>query len=422
MNISEINLYDPVESNSASIRRLLRVSTEQALRICVVTETFPPEINGVAHSIARFCDGLLARGVDLQIVRPRQPADSPPWRCAQAQHLLVDGFGLPNYPAVRLGVPSMRLLMRQWRIDPPDVVHIVTEGPLGWSALRSARKLNIPVTSSFHTNFQGYAAYYGARLLAKTVMAYLRYFHNRTQRTIVPTRQLRDELTAQGFRGLAVVGRGVDIERFNPRHRSEELRAKLNIGESAPMVLHVGRLAPEKNLGVLFEAFEQIRQARPDARLVLVGDGPERERLAREHPRCHFAGMLTGEPLAQHFASADLFLFPSLTETFGNVTLEAMASGLAVVAFDYAATREHIRHMENGVSVPFGDARSFAEMAALIARNPTRMNMLRCQARASAELLGWEGIYDQFVDVLARVAGERGAVAAAAPAQMAATA
>jgi glycosyltransferase involved in cell wall biosynthesis len=375
--------------------------------VSVVTETFPPEVNGVAHSIARFCAGMNTRGVGLQIVRPRQSGESSPLPCPQARHVLVDGLKLPNYPQVRLGLPASAMLQRSWNAERPDLVHIVTEGPLGWSALHVARRLGIPVTSSFHTNFQGYASHYGAGLLTRAVTAYLRHFHNRTSLTIVPTAQLRDELAGRGFRNLAVVGRGVDTGLFNPAWRSDALRFRLGAGGNAPLVLHVGRLAPEKNLKVLFDAFGRIQRHRPEARLVVVGDGPQRASLEREHPECRFTGMLTGRPLAEHYASADLFLYPSLTETFGNVTLEAMASGLAVVAFDYAAAREHIRHMENGIGVPFGDAKGFAEMASVIVRSPIRMQMLRHEARITAERLDWENIIDRFVDEISRVMSSR---------------
>lgn len=370
------------------------------MQVSVVTETFPPEVNGVAHSIARFCSGLMARGVALQIVRPKQRAKAVPPQFAKADHLLTGGFALPNYPQVRLGLPSGGMLERSWRASRPDVVHIVTEGPLGWSALNAAGNLGIPVTSSFHTNFHGYAEHYGAGVLTRIVTAYLRHFHNRTRRTIVPTAQLRDELARRGFRDLAVVGRGVDTRLFSPARRSEALRFRFGAKVDTPLVLHVGRLAPEKNLDLLSEAFAQICRHRPDAKMVVVGDGPERARLARQHPEWRFTGMLSGEPLAEHYASADMFLYPSLTETFGNVTLEAMASGLAVIAFDYAAAREHIRHMESGVCVPFGDSREFAQMASVIVRSPRRMQMLRREARVAAGSLDWEIVFDRFAEEL----------------------
>ena len=354
----------------------------------------------MAHSISRICAGLLARGAKLQIVHPRLPADSGALHCAQAEHLLVTGASLPNYPAVRIGLPAGSRLEHEWQAARPDVVHIATEGPLGWSALRAAKRLGITVTSSFHTNFHGYAAHYGAGWCTWMVMAYLRNFHNRTAVTIVPTAQMRDQLAARGICRLAIVGRGVDSGFFSPVKRSEDLRQALGVGRKSPLALYVGRLAAEKNLGVMFDAFAAIARHRRDARLVIVGDGPERARLMREYPGHHFTGMLTGETLARHYASADIFLYPSLTETFGNVTLEAMASGLAVVAFDYAAAREHLRHMENGVLVPFGDARNFTEMAAMLARAPVRLRMLRQEARRTAESLDWDRVFDDFLGEL----------------------
>ena len=382
---------------AVSIRNDMVLLQQRPLRITVVTETFPPEVNGVANSIGRVCAGLLARGVRLQIARPRQADEDRHPHCIEAEHLLVSGLSLPNYPAVTVGFPAGRRLARAWKASRPDIVHIATEGPLGWSALHAARRLGIAVSSSFHTNFQGYAAHYGARFTAKAVMAYLRYFHNRTGVTIVPTEQMREKLVVQGIFNLAVVGRGVDTKLFRPSRRNLALRQQLGAGENAPVVLHVGRLAPEKNLSVLFDAFAAIRRHRADARLVIVGDGPERSRLEREHPGHHFAGMITGAALAEHYASADLFLYPSLTETFGNVTLEAMASGLAVVAFDYAAAREHMRHMENGVLVPFGDAKSFIEMSSMLARSSRTIQKLREHASAKAGSLDWDRIIDAFL-------------------------
>ena len=381
-----------------NIREHISIPLQRPLRLAVVTETFPPEVNGVANSIGRICAGLLSRGVRLQIVRPNQPGEKGTKHCGQAEHLLVSGIGLPNYPAVRIGLPAGKRLALAWRAQPPDIVHIVTEGPLGWSALRTANKLGITVTSSFHTNFQGYAAHYGAGWAARAVLAYLRHFHNQTGVTLVPTAQMRDELVARGISNLAVVGRGVDIGLFNPARRSQSLRKTFGANEDAPVVLHVGRLAAEKNLAVLFAAFAAIRKHRRDARLVIVGDGPERARLQHRYPGCHFTGMLTGATLAEHYASADLFLYPSLTETFGNVTLEAMASGLAVVAFDYAAAREHLQHMVNGVRVPYGDTRGFIEMAATLALSRKRIQTIREQARIKAESLDWERVFDAFLD------------------------
>jgi glycosyltransferase involved in cell wall biosynthesis len=237
-------------------------------------------------------------------------------------------------------------------------------------------------------------------------MAYLRRFHNATGCTMVPTPALHGELESSGFRNLTVVSRGVDVRRFDPSRRSDALRAQWNAGPDDLVVGHVGRLAPEKNLGALVAAFEKIRAGNPRAKLVFVGDGPMRNELRACCPDAVFAGQRTGDDLAIHYASADLFLFPSVTETFGNVTTEAMASGLAVVAFDYAAAARLIRDGENGALVPLADTAAFVSRAASVAADLPRCRALGVQARISAKTLDWDGIVVQFEGVLASVMRE----------------
>jgi glycosyltransferase involved in cell wall biosynthesis len=234
-------------------------------------------------------------------------------------------------------------------------------------------------------------------------MAYLRKFHNRTQCTMVPTDALRRELQACGLRHLIVVTRGVDTRQFDPRHRSEALRAQWGAAPGDLVVICVGRLAPEKNLDTLMLAFEAIQRDQPSARLVVVGDGPLREALQGRRPSTVFAGQRVGADLAAHYASADLFLFPSLTETFGNVTTEAMASGLPVVAFDYAAAAQLIQSGVNGSLAPYGDAPSFVRAACGLAIDPQRRSAMRERARRSACALNWDSIVLRFEAVLAAV-------------------
>lgn len=211
---------------------------------------------------------------------------------------------------------------------------------------------------------------------------------------------LRRELATQGFENLRVVSRGVDTRLFSPARRSPQLRRDWGAADGEPMALYVGRIAPEKNLNLLANAHSSMRTHVPEARLVMVGDGPERAALAARHPDIVFAGTRTGEDLAAHYASADIFLFPSLTETFGNVTLEAMASGLAVVAYDYAGARQYLAHERNGLLAPFNDGEAFVGLATAIATNPRRAASLRVQARASAERIDWDNVFDDFEAVL----------------------
>jgi glycosyltransferase involved in cell wall biosynthesis len=374
-----------------------------AMRIDIVTETFPPEVNGVATTLARFVDGLAARGHALRVLRPRQdrdPAELTSVGTRGYPELLLRGMPIPRYPQLRLGLPAPRSMRRLWSAEPPALVHIATEGPLGWSALRTARAMGLPVTSDFRTHFDAYSAHYGIGWLRRPIASYLKRFHNRTAATMVPTRALRDRLARGGFERLVVVGRGIDTELFDPARRSDALRARWGADASTPVVLHVGRLAPEKNPMALGATFEAIRRRAPRARLVLVGDGPSRTRLQQRFPDAVFAGMRAGDDLAAHYASADLFLFPSETETFGNVTLEAMASGLAIVAYDYAAAAEHVVHGHSGLLAPLGDTRALIAAAVSLATELPRARAIGANARQSAQALQWERLVAAMEDVL----------------------
>ncbi|HMS81426.1 MAG TPA: glycosyltransferase family 1 protein, partial [Burkholderiaceae bacterium] len=289
----------------------------------------------------------------------------------------------------------------------PDVVHVATEGPLGWSALRVARHLMLPVTSDFRTNFHTYADHYGVGWLRAPVAADLRRFHNRADATTVPTEALRCELERQGFRRLSVIARGVDRGLFDPARRDRALRASWGAGDADLVVATVGRLAPEKNRDTLRKAFEGVRGAVPGSELLLVGDGPLRARLQEAWPDALFAGIRRGEDLAAHYASADLFVFPSLTETFGNVTAEAMASGLPVVAYDYAAASSLIEHGVDGHRVPFGDFARFVMSTVELAMDPDRRRRMGERARAASSNWAWDAIVSRLEALMRDASGIR---------------
>lgn len=391
------------------------------MHIALVTETYPPEVNGVAMTVSRLAQGLRARGHRLQLVRPRQavdrvaghaPGEAPVDADAVAE-LLLRGLPIPRYPQLRMGLPATGRLLQQWQQDRPDVVHIATEGPLGWSAQRAARRLGLPVTSDFRTNFHAYSRHYGIGWLERVIVGYLRGFHNGTQATMVPTAGLQQELQRLHFDDVHVVARGVDTVRFSPVWRSRELRAQWGAGDATFVVAHVGRLAPEKNLDLLVRAFEAMRRVRPDSLLLLVGDGPARAALQARCPDAVFAGMRGGDDLAAHYASADAFVFPSMTETFGNVTPEAMASGLPVLAYDHAAAGLLIRQRENGLLAPLGDAAAFAGLAAELAADVARASGWGDAARRTALACQWDQVVAQ-VEGLLRQAVHRVAAQAAA--------
>ncbi len=374
------------------------------LRLALVTETYPPEINGVAMTLGRMVEGLLARGHQLQLIRPRQHRGDAADASGELEQQLVRGIGIPRYAGLKFGLPARNALIRMWSLQRPDLVHVATEGPLGWSAISAARRLRLPVTSDFHTNFDHYSSHYGLGWLRQPVSAYLKRFHNRCLATYVPSQDLARQLRNAGYHGIEVIARGVDCGLYAPQRRDPALRSDWGVGEDGLAVLNVGRIAPEKNLELALQAFDAIRQRQPAARLILVGDGPARAGLQARRPDVIFAGMRRGEALAAHYASADMFLFPSETETFGNVTLEAMASGLPVVAFDYAAAAELFGAGASGLPVPPGDAKAFVTLAAELAADGPQRARLAQAARARAEAMDWEHIHDAFAASLARAA------------------
>jgi glycosyltransferase involved in cell wall biosynthesis len=367
------------------------------MHIAIVTETYPPEVNGVALTVQGLERGLRTLGHEVSLIRPRQAG---PAVATGADELLVPGAGVPRYPGLRFGLPAGDRLLSRWRARRPDAIYVATEGPLGWSALRSARRLGIPVASGFHTRFDDYAARYAARFLAPIVFAGMRRFHNQATATLVPTEELAGQLRARGFRRVELLRRAVDAGHFDPAQRDDALRARWGLGRSGLAVIHVGRIAAEKNLELAVRAFRAIQLQRPDARFVFVGDGPVRSALQAENPDFEFTGTLRGADLARHFASADLFLFPSLSETFGNVTLEAMASGVATVAYDYGAAREHLRSEVHGTAVPCGDESAFVAAACRLAGDDEHRHRCGLAARRAVMTLDPASVSQHFSDLL----------------------
>ena len=203
---------------------------------------------------------------------------------------------------------------------------------------------------------------------------------------------MMSELQAEGYQRLGLLTRGVDTHLFTPVRRSESLRQSLGVKPDQLLVTLVTRMAKEKNIELAIRAFYAIKEQVPDARFLLVGDGPVRKQLQEKHPDCLFAGSKRGENLARYYASGDLFLYPSRSETFGNVITEAMASGLAVVAFNYAATAQHIRSGENGLAVPMYDDDAFIQAGVELATSLGKCRALGQRAHLSAQALGWENV------------------------------
>lgn len=364
------------------------------LWIEVVTDTYVPDINGVSFSLGHLCKGLRGRGHRVEIIRSgRSNGDG---------ESTVLSWPLPGYWEIKVGAPWPGELLRRWKKNRPDIIYVAIETPLGFSAVSAARKLGIPVTGGFHTNFREYLQKYGVDWVGRQVWRYQKWFHDRLDRTLVPSPDAREKLVRAGFSKVSVLGRGVDTALFSPARRNDELRRGYGASPEVPIALVVGRVSTEKNIGLAIRAFERMRQSCPQTVCMVVGDGPARAKLMRAHPDVLFPGYLTGDRLADCCASCDIMLFPSETETFGNVLIEGMSSGLAVLGYDYAAAGWHGRHGENLLKVGKGEEAAFLDAATRMLDPATRAR-LGSGARLTAEKLGWPAIIHQLETIFHEV-------------------
>jgi glycosyltransferase involved in cell wall biosynthesis len=359
------------------------------MRLAYVTETHPPEINGVSLTVARTIDHLRRNYHHVDVIRPSQRGEA---RGQDRHQWLTWGLPIPMYPDLRFGMALASTLRERFERKRVELVHVATPGPLGQVAVRAAKSAGLPVTVDFRTNFHEYSRYYGLSWLEPAIKRLMRSMHNAADLSFVPTESLRSALSADGFERLETVGRGVDTHRFSPQWRCGVQRAIWGAGPTTPVLLYVGRLAAEKQVDLAFRAWLQARSAMPTARMVVVGDGPLRKALERRWPNAIFTGMLTGDALSRAYASADVFLFPSESETFGNVSLEAMASGLAVVAFNAAAAAVVIQNGRDGVLVEPGDHHGFCHATFQLTAHLADMQAMRENARIRAGQLEWHEV------------------------------
>jgi UDP-2,3-diacylglucosamine pyrophosphatase LpxH/glycosyltransferase involved in cell wall biosynthesis len=371
------------------------------MHIEIVTDTFVPDVNGVAMTLGKLTDGLRGLGHRVRVIRTGDTGGS-------TDEIAAASFRMPGYPQVRVGVPKPFELRSRWLEQRPDVIYIATEGLLGKSALKTADLLGIPAATGFHTNFHQYVGRYLASGFERVAMGYLRDFHRRARCTFTPSPEVAQALKSEGIGTVHVLGRGVDSDHFHPSKRCADLRTSWGASDTTPVAVIVGRVAAEKNLELGIAAFRRMREQRPDLRCLVIGDGPLRQRLEQEHPWIRFTGALHGDDLARHYASCDILLFPSETETFGNVLLEGMASGLVTVSYDYAAADRHVRCGHNGFKAATGNAIEFVHRT-LDALATTNDHPLRINARQTAESLGWNRIVAEFGDKLAAIADPPGA-------------
>ncbi len=378
----------------SALNHELTSTAGKPLWIEVVTDTYVPDVNGVALSLGRLCSGLRNRGHRVEIIRSGKANGDG--------ETTVLSWPLPGYWEIKVGAPWPGELRRRWQKNRPDVIYVAIETPLGFSAAAAARRLGIPVVGGFHTNFCEYLQKYGANWVGKQVWRYQKWFHDRLARTLVPSPDARDKLIKAGFTKVGVLGRGVDTRLFTPARRSAALREKFGATGQTPIAVVVGRVSSEKNIGLAIRAFDRMRLSCPELVCIVVGDGPARSKLKRDHPQVRFPGYLLGEELAACYASADILLFPSETETFGNVLVEAMASGLAILAYDYAAAAWHGTDHVNLLKVRKGDEAVFLDAAGKLLDPATRATLAAGALRTAGDL-GWPGIVAELEKIFREV-------------------
>ena len=379
------------------------------LRLAIFSDTYPPQVNGVSRTLERLVGAVEARGGAARVITVDDPE-------ASADPRVERWPSLPfwAYPQLRVAAPARdRALdvIERWK---PTLIHSATEFGVGLGGLIGAREARVPFVSSYHTHFTAYLRHYKLSALDAIGWPFLRWFHNAGRMTFAPSENVRQELAEHGFRDTRVWSRGVDRGRFSPSFRSRSLRAELGASDDTVLVVYVGRIAPEKGIDVALEGMRIVlaRQSSPGrVAFALAGDGPAEERYRREAPPgAIFTGRLDGRPLSEFYASADVFVFPSITETFGNVVLEAMASGLALVAPDWGATTE-LATTETALQFPADDPVALADRVELLVADASLRRRLAGAAMAVAAGRTWDAVFDRLVaDYREAITGSRVAV------------
>ena len=362
-----------------------------SLKITLVTETFPPEINGVALTLEKLHNFLNISGHRPSVIRPRRFSET-------RKPELVQGFPIPMYPKLRFGIGSPLRLYQTIKSKMPDIIHLATEGPLGLACLGIAKSLRIPVVSSFHTNFDLYANDYKMGFLSSGISHYLRWFHNQTEATFAPSNACLERLQALGYKNTKIWTRGVDTSLFNPVQKDLNFKSKIGLSETDILLLYVGRLAPEKNIGSLLETFKKARSTLSkqgkNLFLALVGTGPLVGQSDLEKINgIILPGELRGNHLSQWYASADIFVFPSTSETFGNVILEAQASGLPVLCLNSQATQERICNHHDGILA--ANIEEFERLLTDLTADKSKRDYLGKNAFITAKSQKWDDIFNR---------------------------
>ncbi len=388
-----------------------RATLAAGLRVAIFSDTWLPQVNGVTRTLDRLLNAIVARGGEVRAYTTTDPGAKPDPRIVRYR-----SRPFWAYPQLRVARPDRAWAIRELEQFKPTLVHAASQFGLGLSGRAASRELGVPLVTSYHTSLSAYAKFYHLGALATPGWAFLRWFHNSGRRTYAPTRAIEQELIGHGFHDTAIWSRGIDVGRFSPSFRSAALRRELGADDDTFLVAYIGRIALEKGLDTLVSAMHTAK-ARADGRKIqfaLAGDGPWLETCRAEAPEgTAFTGMISGDRLSAMYASADLFVFPSVTDTFGNVLLEAMASGLPVLGADAPPTRELLGD-GRGAIFPGGEPDSLASaILELAADAPLRARQAALGLTFAANQ-SWDVIFDDLILDYQRVVGSAAALAASA--------
>lgn len=365
------------------------------MRIALFTGAYNHIADGVSLTLNRLVAFLEKQGAIVQVYAPT--ISNPPLKHA-GRLVPVPSISAPGRPEYRISLGLSREAVDSLTAFDPHLFHVATPDFLGFAALRRARRAGKPVVASYHTHFASYLGYYRLGLLEGATWRYLRWFYRHCRQIYVPTQSMIDVLTQNGIdRNLRLWPRGVESDLFNPSRRSSDWRQHRGFTDSDVVIAFVSRLVTEKGLDVVIDVLKGLESRGVGHRSIIVGDGPERARLEAALPNSVFEGHMTGQPLATAYASADIFLFPSDTETFGNVTLEALASGLPAVVADATGSNALVKNGANGFLVTARDSKVFEERVERLIRDAELRRKMSAAARASAEPFEWSRILSQIV-------------------------
>ena len=370
------------------------------MKVAYFTESLLPHVDGVSRTLAQLFGYLETHGVDFRVFSPFVPPPELPWahRVRRVPYVHV-----PVYPDYRVSLPVGHKASQRLDDYGPDLIHVVSPTPIAVRAQKYGQRKKIPVVASFHTHFVSYFRHYGVGRLEWLGWRIMRKFYGRCEVVYVPSRGIIDLLAAHGITNTEMWSRGIDLSRFSPSYRDAEIRKTVGADDETPVLLMVSRLVKEKDLADLVAMDRALTERGNRYRLVLVGEGPMRAELQRALPHAFFAGHQSGEALARWYASGDVFVFPSTTETFGNVIVEAHASGLPAVVVDAGGPPELVEPGRTGYVARPNDPASLAEQVEKLLRDPEGRRRMGERAREAAGERDWRSINARLVESYARV-------------------